>query len=308
MSSRLAPSGAITRPSRVSRAQTIARQAPASRRTNLTNASFRNNRPLPLNTHPARATPYTVFADEHRHGEAEISDYVGGYTTLEEAKDAARRRYRREAVQADGWGYRWTRRGNEWYLRAVRGGGGDDVERLIVTVGTVREEGRREDLIGELRRELRQELREEMREEVEEELRQDIEDELREEIEEELRVQLREEIEGELREEIEEELREQLREEIKEELKEQQCTWVLKVEHHDNGEFQQCETAGVYRDLASAEEAVSRQYENCCDDVQAEPDFRADRRITNGLLSYQFVWEGEGEETWDIYLEEKQLR
>ena len=202
----------------------------------------------------------------------------------------------------------------------MRGDGRDDVESLTITVGTVREEGRREDLIGELRRELRQELREEMREEVEEELREEIEAELREGIEEELREgiegelreQLREEIEGDLREEIEAEFMDEVdgefMEQIEEALREQRCTWVLKVEHHDDGEFQQCETAGVYRDLASAEEAVKRQYEQCCDDVQAEPDYRADRRITNGLLSYQFVWEGEGEETWDIYLEEKPLR
>ena len=197
----------------------------------------------------------------------------------------------------------------------MRGDGGDDAESLTITVGTVREEGRREDLIGELRRELRQELREEMREEVEEELREEIEEELREGTEEELREQLRDEIELELREEIELELREgvevDLREEIEGELWErqlQQCTWVLKVEHHDNGEFQQCETAGVYGDLAIAEQAVRTQYKKCCDDVQAVPDFRADRRVTNGLLSYQFVWEGEGEETWDIYLEEKPLR
>ena len=159
----------------------------------------------------------------------------------------------------------------------------------------------------QLREEVKEELKEEddeLKEEAKEELKEELDEELRDELKEELR----EEWDDELREELKEELEEEIKEELREELSERQCVYVLTVEHRVEGELQESETADVHLDLKRAEMAVKREYRKCCYDVGAEPDFHADRRCANGLLSYEFVWEGEGEETWNICLEEKMLQ
>lgn len=174
----------------------------------------------------------------------------------------------------------------------------------------------REDLKNELREELEDEVREglkekfgeelydELREEVKEEMKEELDEELREEV----KVELREEWDDELREELKEELEEEIKEELREELSEKQWVYVLTVEHRVEGELQESETAGVHLDLERAEVAVGREYIKCCNDVQVTQDFRHDRRLANGLLSYELVWEGEGDETWNICLEEKLLQ
>ena len=361
MSSRLGPNGGIVRPSSASRRAAASRvnvidltddDAPGAARPILPNDPHeRTSRTDPL--------LYGVYAHHHypwRHsGEGESTDFVGIYATLEEAKIAARSRFRREESTADGWEYRWDLVYDKLCLKARLEDYEVDVETLTVSIDAVRlrsarqgmraehkigREAWKEELKRHLRKCLREELENELREELEEVLREELKDELRENLFEELREEVKEVLKEELKEELDEELREELKEEMRDEVKEEMreelddelrqelkeelepevkeelreelisenhLVYVLRVEHSDEGEVRDSEKAGVHLDVHSAEAAVKREYKRCCNNVRVAPDFRADRRRANGMLSYEFVWYGEGEETWNIYLEEKPL-
>ena len=161
-------------------------------------------------------------------------------------------------------------------------------------------EDMREELEGELRYEIEWELRRDLREEIEEDLKEDWRYELMDEVKEKMRLEL----EDEMYEKLSDELRQ---ERAIEQEQLHQSVWILKVDHYDDGDFRESRTINVYRDLEDAEEAAKREYGKCCNDVEEEPDYKADGRTTNGFPSYELVCEGEGEEKWNIFLEERLL-
>ena len=84
------------------------------------------------------------------------------------------------------------------------------------------------------------------------------------------------------------------------------CTYLLKVEHgNDEWDYTTSEVIGVYTDLDAANEAALEKFRKARDNIQADPDHAAKRRMNCGLASYELKWEGNGIETWHIYLQPK---
>ena len=94
---------------------------------------------------------YAVSAHHHypfrKFGHSDDSDFIGVYATLNEAKRAARRRYRQESAEADGWEHRWKQYDDKLCLEAEIEEGEADAERLIITIKIIQQrcEGVREE-------------------------------------------------------------------------------------------------------------------------------------------------------------------
>ncbi|KAL8695761.1 MAG: hypothetical protein Q9224_003177 [Gallowayella concinna] len=89
-----------------------------------------------------QSVDYAATAHHHRPwGMGDSSDFVGTFSTLDEAKCAAQGRYHQEKIYAEGWEHVWQSHDRYpiWWLKAKREDGEADIETLTVTVKKVQQ-------------------------------------------------------------------------------------------------------------------------------------------------------------------------